>query len=160
MNNCPCGSAGEYSQCCEALILGHKSAETAEQLMRARYSAHVKVEIDFLFASTHPDHREGYDHQGTRTWAEQSTWYGLEIQKTKTGGVEDNDGEVEFIARFRDKSGLRTHHECAHFERKEGQWFFTRGDMVKSQPVTVSKVGRNDPCHCGSGLKYKKCCGK
>ena len=27
-------------------------------------------------------------------------------------------------------------------------------------PLTVSKIGRNDPCRCGSGLKYKKCCGK
>lgn len=28
------------------------------------------------------------------------------------------------------------------------------------QPVTVEKVGRNDPCPCGSGLKYKLCHGK
>lgn len=159
MSICPCASGREYSQCCEPLILGHKPAETAEQLMRARYSAHVKVEIDFLFASTHPDHREGYDHQGTRTWAEQSTWHGLEIQKINAGGMEDSKGDVEFIARFRDKNGLRTHHERAQFERKGGQWFFTRGDMLKSQPITVSKLGRNDPCLCGSGLKYKKCCG-
>jgi uncharacterized protein YecA (UPF0149 family) len=26
-------------------------------------------------------------------------------------------------------------------------------------PVTVSKIGRNEPCPCGSGKKYKKCCG-
>jgi preprotein translocase subunit SecA len=29
-----------------------------------------------------------------------------------------------------------------------------------SKPVTGQKVGRNDPCPCGSGKKYKKCCGK
>lgn len=34
-------------------------------------------------------------------------------------------------------------------------------DTVKRAPVHVKKkVGRNDPCPCGSGLKYKKCCGK
>jgi len=36
------------------------------------------------------------------------------------------------------------------------------GDSSKSsrpEPVRVSKVGRNDPCPCGSGKKYKKCCG-
>jgi len=32
--------------------------------------------------------------------------------------------------------------------------------MVKPKPLTVTKIGRNDPCPCGSGLKYKKCCGK
>ncbi len=30
----------------------------------------------------------------------------------------------------------------------------------KAQPVKVQKIGRNDPCPCGSGKKYKKCCGK
>jgi len=30
---------------------------------------------------------------------------------------------------------------------------------VKSEPVTVTKIGRNDPCPCGSGKKHKKCCG-
>lgn len=29
---------------------------------------------------------------------------------------------------------------------------------VKQVPVQVQKVGRNDPCSCGSGQKYKKCC--
>ena len=31
---------------------------------------------------------------------------------------------------------------------------------VKKQPRRVQKVGRNDPCPCGSGKKYKKCCGR
>ncbi|WP_281279526.1 SEC-C metal-binding domain-containing protein [Aquibacillus sediminis] len=30
----------------------------------------------------------------------------------------------------------------------------------KQQPIQQPKVGRNDPCPCGSGKKYKKCCGK
>jgi preprotein translocase subunit SecA len=33
-------------------------------------------------------------------------------------------------------------------------------DSVKKEPRKVKKVGRNDPCPCGSGLKYKKCCGR
>ena len=36
-----------------------------------------------------------------------------------------------------------------------------RGDgTVKKQPRRVQKVGRNDPCPCGSGKKYKRCCGQ
>lgn len=36
------------------------------------------------------------------------------------------------------------------------------GEDGKQKPVRRegAKVGRNDPCPCGSGLKYKKCCGK
>ena len=33
-------------------------------------------------------------------------------------------------------------------------------ETVKSAPKRVNKVGRNDPCPCGSGKKYKQCCGK
>ncbi|MGI5882074.1 MAG: preprotein translocase subunit SecA [Dethiobacteria bacterium] len=35
----------------------------------------------------------------------------------------------------------------------------TAGERVKQKPITVKKIGRNDPCPCGSGKKYKKCCG-
>ena len=160
MSTCPCGSGSDYSACCEPIIAGHTPAATPEQLMRARYSAHVKVEIDFLHASTHPDHREGYDHEGTRTWAQDSEWHGLEILGTGQVAEGDKEEEVEFIARFRDQSGLRRHHERARFRKKSGKWLFTEGIMVKPKPLSVEKIGRNDPCPCGSGAKYKKCCGK
>ncbi len=160
MKDCPCGSGRDYAACCEPVITGKQPAQTAEQLMRARYAAHVKVEIDFLFNSTHPDHREGYDHAGTRTWAANSEWHGLEVVGTTDGGPGDETGEVEFIARFRDKEGLRSHHERGQFQKQKGTWLFTEGAMVKAKPLCVNKVGRNDPCLCGSGLKYKKCCGK
>jgi uncharacterized protein YecA (UPF0149 family) len=32
--------------------------------------------------------------------------------------------------------------------------------FTQSSPLRVEKIGRNDPCSCGSGKKYKKCCGK
>ncbi len=160
MNSCPCGSGNDFAACCQPIIAGKKAPETAEQLMRARYTAHVKVDVDFLYDSTHPDYREGYDHKGTRVWAEKSEWHGLEIVDKTLGGPKDEQGEVEFIARFRDKQGLRSHHERGQFKRKRGRWLFTEGTMVKPQPLSVIKIGRNDPCSCGSGLKYKKCCGK
>jgi SEC-C motif-containing protein len=160
MNSCPCGSGNDYAACCEPIIIGKNSAETAEQLMRARYSAHVKVDVDFLNASTHPDHREGYDHQATKDWAENSEWYGLEIIDTAKGGPKDEVGEVEFTARFRDQGGIRNHHERGQFKREKKQWMFVEGTMVKSPPRSVTKIGRNDPCNCGSGKKFKKCCGK
>lgn len=160
MNSCPCGSGKSYSDCCEPVISGARPAETAEQLMRARYSAYVGVHTDFIFKSTHPDHRKGYDHEGTKEWAENSEWLGLEIVEVRQGGIDDDTGEVEFIASFREKGLSRSHHECAQFKRDKGRWFFTDGKLVKPRPVSVAKIGRNDPCTCGSGLKYKKCCGK
>lgn len=160
MESCPCGSGSDYAACCEPIISGNKPAETAEQLMRARYSAHVKAKLDFLYDSTHPAHREGYDRKATREWSENSEWQGLEIVKTALGGPRDETGEVEFIACFRDRDGIHRHHELGRFQRENKQWLFTEGIPVKSQPISATKVGRNDPCPCGSGKKYKKCCGK
>lgn len=160
MTICPCGSGNPYSECCEQIISGGQPAKTAEQLMRARYSAYVFADMDFIFESTHPDHCQGYDHAGTKEWAETADWQGLEIVDSKKGGADDSVGEVEFIARFIEKGEKREHHEAGQFKRKDGRWYFTEGRMVRPKPLTVSKVGRNDPCICGSGLKYKKCCGK
>lgn len=160
MTICPCGSGRPYSECCEQIISGSQPAHTAEQLMRARYSAYVFAEMDFVFESTHPEHRQGYDHAGTKEWAETAEWQGLEIINTNKGGADDSVGEVEFIARFSEKGNRREHHEAGQFKRKDGRWYFTEGQMVRPKPLTVTKVGRNDACTCGSGLKYKKCCGK
>lgn len=160
MNTCPCGSGATYAACCEPVISGAQPATTAEQLMRARYSAYVGAKMDFIFETTHPAQREGYDHEGTKEWAENSEWLGLEIAGTQQGAAEDTIGEVEFIARFREKGVLREHHENARFKKENGGWYFSEGTMVKPRPISVSKPGRNEPCTCGSGLKYKKCCGK
>lgn len=160
MNLCPCGSGIDYGKCCEPLIKGARQAQTAEELMRSRYTAYVKVEIDYLFETTHPAHRQGFDHEGTRQWAVNSVWEGLEIVATDKGGADDGEGQVEFIARFREKGVKKAHHELAEFKKDDGKWFFTDGSAVPRKPATSVKVGRNDPCTCGSGLKYKKCCGK
>ena len=160
VQGCPCGSGLAYGACCEPVIRGERPAETAEQLMRSRYSAYVKVETDFIFDTTHPEHREGYDHDGTRQWAESSEWLGLEIVSTVAGGLADDHGQVEFIARYRDADSEHAHHELAEFVKEEGRWLFTDGRSVRPKPIISTKVGRNDPCTCGSGVKYKKCCGK
>ena len=160
MSTCPCGSGVNYADCCEPVISGAQPASTAEQLMRARYSAYVGAQMDFIFETTHPDQRQGYDHAGTKEWAESSEWLGLEIVATQQGGHDEERGEVEFIARFNEKGIAREHHENAEFKKEQGRWYFSEGNMVKAKPITVTKIGRNDPCTCGSGLKYKKCCGK
>jgi len=160
MNSCYCGSGAAFSDCCEPFITGVRLVETAEQLIRARYSGYVAAQMDFIFETTHPDHRLEYDHAGTKEWAENSEWLGLQIIDVVKGGAGDTVGQIEFIARFKEKGAEREHHENARFAWDNGRWFFTEGSMVKPKPVSVTKIGRNDPCACGSGIKYKKCCGR
>jgi SEC-C motif-containing protein len=162
MDNCPCGSEVAYTECCEPIIKGETAAETAEQLMRARYSAYAKVETDFLRNSLHPDHRKDHNDDQTREWAEESTWEGLEILNIEDGGKEDETGIVEFIANYTAKNEKYTHHERAEFKKHDNVWYFTDGAAVPPKQVvrTGPKIGRNDPCPCNSGKKYKKCCGR
>lgn len=158
--SCPCGTGRPYSDCCEPLINGTRPAATAEELMRSRYSAYTKAEVAYILNTTHPDHRGDFDEKGTREWAENSVWEGLEIRNVWGGGAEDSEGKVEFVASYRDKSVRRSHHELAEFKKEDGSWYFVDGVGVKPEPLKSAKVGRNEPCPCGSGQKYKKCCGK
>ena len=71
------------------------------------------------------------------------------------------DGSVDSIMNhITEKDIKKKHHERAQFELLDGTWYFLDGipvtpkQFVREQP----KVGRNDPCPCGSGKKYKKCC--
>jgi SEC-C motif-containing protein len=159
---CPCGSGLGYGACCEPIIKGKTKAATAEALMRARYSAYVKHEIDFIAASC--IHKEGdgdIDMEETRRWSEDSEWLGLKIHGTSKGGSADAEGVVEFSAIYA-RNGLRDEHrEVASFKKVDGVWMYSDGKLAATTIVRSSpKVGRNDPCPCGSGKKYKQCCGK
>jgi SEC-C motif-containing protein len=159
--SCPCGSGGSYPDCCEPLISGKQLAETAEALMRARYTAFVRHEVGFLGESLHPDAREGYNEAETKAWAEQSDWLELSILDTTDGGADDDTGEVEFMAKYRIQEKVVEHHERAEFEKADGEWKFRDGKLASRKPLyrDQPKVGRNEPCPCGSGKKHKKCCG-
>ena len=160
--NCPCGLDLTYDDCCGPVISGERSAAAPEELMRARYTAYSQVEMDFLRSSVHPDFRKDEDSEGARDWAENSDWHGLEIIATEAGGPEDETGVVEFVASYSYDGEDKQYHEVAEFRRSEGDWFFTEGRPGVRKPVVRSepKTGRNDPCHCGSGKKYKRCCGR
>ncbi|MFA5354293.1 MAG: YchJ family protein [Thermodesulfovibrionales bacterium] len=162
MNTCPCGSNLSYAECCLPVIRGEKKADTAVQLMRSRYSAYVNKEIDYIFNSLHPDHRADYDEKSTRSWAESAQWYGLEIISVTAGGPEDSEGDVEFIATFAEKGMRHEHHELSTFKKEDGIWYLVEGKTLPARQVVREspKVGRNEPCPCGSGKKYKKCCGQ
>jgi SEC-C motif-containing protein len=128
--------------------------------MRARYSAYVLGQVQFIYQSTHPDKRSGYSEEEIEAWSRNSTWLGLTIIGTQEGGPGDDAGTVEFVASYTEKDRPVRHHEIASFRRHDGAWYFYDGQPPPARPVVRDrpKVGRNEPCPCGSGLKYKKCC--
>ncbi len=171
---CPCGSNKDYAHCCGLLHSKKDHARTAEALMRSRYTAFVAGEIQYLYDTLAPESRSDYDEKSTREWANSVHWKGLKILSTEKGLESDDKGKVEFVATYeKDGTGL-DHHEVSQFRKsKEGIWFFVDGDghthkegeghqhhtPVQTFKREGPKIGRNDPCTCGSGKKYKKCCG-
>ncbi len=150
---CPCQSGKTFGDCCQSFIAGDALPETPEQLMRSRYSAYVMADLDYIEQTTQKDVRPQYDFAGLRDWAENSEWLGLKIHDTETDG---DNGRVRFTARYREKSGIINHSEDSKFVREENRWFFLHGKDYT--PPAEKSVGRNDPCICGSGKKFKKCC--
>ena len=161
MKTCPCLSGLAYAECCEPYIKGAKNPPTAEALMRSRYSAYAEHAIDYIVETCSPDEKEKIDIKQTKNWSERSTWLGLKILSAEKGRAEDTEGSVEFEAVY-ETDGLRDiHHERAKFKKHEGRWLYEEGSVVPKTIIrTGPKVGRNDPCPCGSGKKYKQCCGK
>lgn len=147
---------------CMPFIKGEKQPETAVELMASRYVAYTLAEVDYIIETHEPDTRSRTDRDATREWAEGSVWEGLHILNTEGGGPDDDTGTVEFVARFHAGGRDQAHHELSSFKKVDGRWYFVDGKQMGNKPVKreAPKVGRNDPCHCGSGKKFKKCCGK
>ena len=157
--SCPCGGSA-LAECCGPYISGEAAAPTAEALMRSRYTAYTQQAIDYVVNTHDPGSRDQVDREGAESWAREATWVGLEIRDTVAGKAGDDSGEVEFVARYQIKDNEFAHHERSRFRRRAGRWVYVDGAAVapKATP-TAAKVGRNEPCPCGSGKKHKKCCG-
>jgi SEC-C motif-containing protein len=160
-NECPCGSGRTLDDCCGPIVRGEKAAPTAEALMRSRYTAYATGAFDHVVAT---EEGKDADAEATARWAKGRTWTRLEIVDTEAGGENDEEGIVEFRAHYREHDPDHghdhdhVHHERSRFRRHGGKWMYR--DRVPPPPMRADpKVGRNDPCPCGSGKKYKKCHG-
>ncbi len=161
---CPCGSGASFAACCEPIITQTSLAATAEQLMRSRYSAYVTGAVDWVIDSNHAESRDDIDRSEIERWSSESTWQGLKIIDAYDGD-EPDEAFVRFRARYRLDGVNHVHKERARFLRIDGEWMFhsaleDEDDAPQLVPVGPSStVGRNDPCTCGSGKKFKRCCG-
>ncbi|MBM6550214.1 YchJ family protein [Marinomonas ostreistagni] len=157
---CPCGANASYDACCGKYHNQSQNAPTAEALMRSRYSAFALGYFDYIAATqrliNEPDIRGDDIAQSNG----QTQWLELEINDTQDGQEDDMTGMVAFTAHFQEGQHSGQLQERSLFEKVDGRWLYIAGEHeVKPATKAVEKVGRNDPCTCGSGKKYKKCCG-
>jgi SEC-C motif domain protein len=156
IKQCPCASGLPYSVCCEPVLAGQTSAMTAEALMRSRYTAYVERNVRYLLRTWHPSTRPSVLDPTAMP-----DWCGLEILRIERGWGDDDEGVVEFVATALLHKRLFKLREVSRFVKEAGQWFYVAGDMIgepEQDKGQTDKIGRNDPCPCGSGKKFKKCC--
>ena len=154
MSICPCGSHLDYADCCQPVHNSHKNAKRPEQLMRARFAAHKLNLVDFVISTYHTSCQAEEQRDGI-TESVALDWTKLEVLDAPA--TETDEGFVEFKAYLQEGMTEQCMHERSRFVRENNLWYYIDG--VFPEPVEVIKVGRNDPCPCGSGKKFKKCCG-
>jgi SEC-C motif-containing protein len=156
---CPCGSTLEFQQCCEPFLKNTTKPKTPEALMRSRYTAYTVLDIDYVAKTMKSPAIDDFDAKKALEWSKQATWLGLEIIKAENDAPDH--GYVEFKANYQIADKLFCLHEKSEFRKEADTWFYIEGEEVKVQTFIrqEEKIGRNDPCSCGSKKKYKKCCG-
>lgn len=148
---CPCGSALEYSLCCEPYLCANMAPSTPARLMRSRYCAFVTQNAEYLIKTWHPSvHADEFRAEIEAGFAG-TQWLGLTIFE-EAPGRHENEGFVSFVARFCENQRTGAIIERSRFLFENEHWYYIDGQRPE--------LGRNDPCPCGSGKKFKKCCGQ
>ena len=154
---CPCGSGSSLAQCCEPYINGDNLPPTPEALMRSRYTAFTLEDIQYIKKTMKGKALLKADIDETSAWMEQCKWLNLEVVNTQSKNPKL--GIVHFIATYEQNSQIHKIEEISEFKKINNKWFYTQGRQLKNiDNHAKPKVGRNDPCSCGSGKKFKQCC--
>ena len=124
MNPCPCRFGLDYEACCGPAIEGRAWPETAEALMRSRYTAFALRRVDWLKESLWPKYQKTLDVPGLTEFAHSRQWVGLDILKVEKGGAGDTTGMVLFVAKALENGEIREHREASLFRKKKGLWYY------------------------------------
>ncbi|MHC4324425.1 MAG: SEC-C metal-binding domain-containing protein, partial [Planctomycetota bacterium] len=156
-------------------------SEIATQFLRSELSDLEKYVLIQVYDSTWKDHLYSMDHLKSsiwmRSWAEKDpkTEFkreGSRMFEEMLETIEDRVTDIIFKVHLEAGARARnvwnvsqtSHDEVGQFamaERQRAAAQAPQGEVkVKQIKLEQPKVGRNDPCPCGSGKKYKKCCGK
>jgi SEC-C motif-containing protein len=153
---CHCESGSEYADCCGLYHTGEKKPVTAVALMRSRYTAYVMQNASYLQETWDATVRpELIDFS-----KEKVDWQRLEIVNIKKGEAKDTKGIVEFKAYYLQDGEEYVMNEISQFIQRTNGWFYLDGRVKSIGKVGLqTNLGKNALCSCGSGKKFKRCCG-
>ena len=132
MGLCPCGSNSSFTDCCEPFINKVRQPETAEQCMRARYTAYARGKVDYLVFSHDPATRSPGLRDAIREWARRAEFRQLRIVNATGGTASDQSGRVQFEADYAEANEQKTLTEVSSFRRHEGRWVYSKGTAPKA----------------------------
>ena len=122
--NCYCGNNKTYKACCEVFHLNHGNTETAQQLMRSRYSAFVMANGAYLMHTHHSTTRPTAEKKAIVKWAKSVGWIKLEVLETTKGLKKDTAGTVTFNAYFYENGNMDVIHEKSAFIKENDTWYY------------------------------------
>ena len=156
-DTCLCGSGLLYADCCDPYHRQERFPTTAESLMRSRFTAYARRDVEYLLSSWDASKRPA-DIDFSRETAQ---WQTLAIIGRKKGGAQDSKGIVEFKAYYTQDGEDCFMHEISRFVKSGSRWLYLDGAIKAAGKVNPNaETGKNAPCACGSGKKLKRCCGR
>ena len=111
-----------------------------KELMNSRYEAFIKEDWEYIANTSIDQTLEDLQNSPPMEWL-------------KLDVLDSYENIVEFKAYYRIDNTIEVLHEKSFFIKIDGDWKYKDGTLYNS------KILRNEKCPCGSGKKFKKCCG-
>ena len=127
MKNCFCGKSLAYKDCCGILHSDKRVAQTAEDLMRSRYSAFVLADVDYIMRTYAAETRPNGERDEIKRWAASVMWLGLQVISTQKGKAGDKEGRVKFKALYSEAGNIHEMVEDSFFRFENGKWYYVDG---------------------------------
>lgn len=121
-DTCPCQSGTTYAACCKLLLNKQHKPQTAEALMRSRYTAYSMADVTYVFKTWHPSTRPSLASLRDDSLTD---WLGLKIVYSEQ---QQKTAIVEFVATYKDEQGIGQLKERSHFVLEKGKWFYLNGE--------------------------------
>jgi SEC-C motif domain protein len=147
-DTCPCGSLLYFANCCQPILNKTCYAESAEALMRSRYSAYATQALDYICDSMLPPAALQCTRQQLQQWNQHNQWIRLKICDHQAMCA--NQATICFLAIYLHQGETRFIYEKSLFQKIGEQWFYTDGKHLS--------LTKNTLCPCGSKKKFKRCC--
>lgn len=121
---CPCQSGKSFEACCAPFLQGQSLPETAEQLMRSRYSAYATSTVPYLKDTLWPRYQKTWNPTEVAEYCAQTQWIGLEILATEKGQANDAIGSVLFVAKYLAGGKIGKQRELSLFKKRKDRWYY------------------------------------